>query len=300
MACSLLHLARGPQPGPQRAVRCSLIMSMQVASYTCQHCTFTTPAIARQCPHILVGITACTGCSDERSELSVWGLKASEASQPLLAALLPRHQSLDALSLLGCQLDLPAFEGCSTLRSVTELVLNGCTGPGGSLDAGLAALLLRTPQLRRLTVQGCLQPDDPFPDSLRAFSGLSFLFLAGNALEDRPEGPVWAGGNETSADQTPPAKAMLPAQLFPAPSCLETWPPPLPIPHCATGLRSLDLSTNSFAVLPWALSTATQLTWLSVRADESFDYFIDSDDDLLVAHLPALKEFDMVRFEQAY
>lgn len=35
MACSLLHLARGPQPGPQRAVRCSLIMSMQVASYTC-------------------------------------------------------------------------------------------------------------------------------------------------------------------------------------------------------------------------------------------------------------------------
>lgn len=61
------------------------------------------------------------------------------------------------------------------------------------------------------------------------------------------------------------------------------------------GLRSLDLSRNYYEALHWALSTATQLTSPSVRGDELFDFYLDSDNDLLLAHLPALRELDMVR-----
>ncbi|PRW58052.1 leucine-rich repeat-containing [Chlorella sorokiniana] len=68
----------------------------------------------------------------------------------------------------------------------------------------------------------------------------------------------------------------------------------LPEGPCWAGLRQLDLSHNSFRELPWALSTATQLTSLSVRGDNCFDYACawGDEDDLLSAHLPALDEFD--------
>lgn len=71
------------------------------------------------------------------------------------------------------------------------------------------------------------------------------------------------------------------------------------MPSCCTaGLRSLDLGFNRFDRLPLALSTATQLTRLSLQGDHNFVVNLESDDDLLLAHLHALRELDLVCLEQ--
>ena len=68
----------------------------------------------------------------------------------------------------------------------------------GSLDGGLDALLQHTLQLRQLSVESCLQPDSPFPESLPTLCGPTFLSLFDNNLSDLPDGPCWAGGSRFS------------------------------------------------------------------------------------------------------
>lgn len=66
------------------------------------------------------------------------------------------------------------------------------------------------------------------------------------------------------------------------------------------GLQSLNLGRNQFPRLPHALSSATQLTSLSVARDRSFVFMYDEEEvedvlrDHLQDHLPALQEFNMV------
>lgn len=113
----------------------------------------------------------------------------------VLPALLPPRLPLLGLSLANCQLQPAQLHGCSGLCAVTELVLSNCTGPAGRLNAALAALVQRTPRLERLTIEACLQPDDPFPTCLQTLSGPTYLSLKGNGLvdEDIPEARCWAG-----------------------------------------------------------------------------------------------------------
>lgn len=67
-------------------------------------------------------------------------------------------------------------------------------------------------------------------------------------------------------------------------ACLSAPPPPIPL---SAGLRSLDLSYNHFPYLPHALSSARQLTRLSVMADAVIRLtFMDAD---LLELLPTVK-----------
>lgn len=175
------------------------MMQLQVDGHICVHCTCNAAGEERN----FGSRSACAGWPAESSELAVGGLIGSTPFQAVLASLVPRHQALDAVSLSSCQLIPAAFQARSALRSLTELTSAGCTSPDGGLDAALGALLPNTTQLQRLSVQRCLQLDDPFPESLRTLAGPTSLSLSDNSLMELPEGPCWAGGCELRSQQWP-------------------------------------------------------------------------------------------------
>lgn len=140
------------------------------------------------------------GSSSDVLELMVDGLLGRRPFQAALASLMPPNQPLHSLSMSNSRL-MPPLDGCPALGAVTELWINRCTSPVGSFSAALEALLPQAPQLRHLTVQACLEHDDPFPESLRNATGLSHLCLAGNDLDALPEGPCWAGGCQLAGNK---------------------------------------------------------------------------------------------------
>lgn len=60
------------------------------------------------------------------------------------------------------------------------------------------------------------------------------------------------------------------------------------------GLRRLNLSYNCLRCLPQALSSASQLTSLSISRNERFSLGPEDVEELLAPYLPALQTFDMV------
>lgn len=158
----------------------------------------------------------------------------AELSQPfqaVLASLVPPHQPLRCLSLSKCQLQPAALQDCSALGALSELHLRHCCGQATSLSDALAPLLQQTPRLERLTLHACMQQGDPFPASLLALSGPTFLSLTENFLEGLPEGPCWAGENMGAG--LPPCLQMTGWRAGrctrrPDPACAPAPVPPIP------------------------------------------------------------------------
>ncbi|PRW44359.1 E3 ubiquitin- ligase UPL7 [Chlorella sorokiniana] len=199
-------------------------------------------------------------CTGERASLILRCLRLAEAGrlQALLPGLLPRTARLHHLHLLACFLGPHSFSGCGELLSgVAELDLNSTMEEGSTLTNILAALLLHTPQLRRLEVTG-LGPQEyahvgadegewlqaGLPPVLTSLTQLECLVVTGYLLEDLPSGPY------------------------------------------LDSLTRLDLSHNCFERLPAALRRASRLQQLSLTDNAYLP--LDAAAVRLLASLPAL------------
>lgn len=166
---------------------------LQVAGEVLHHCMYSVQGYQLSFPALHAGATTVT----RAHELAVAGLMGTQPFQTVLRSLVPpRLRPLASLTLSRCQLPEPGMlEGCSALHTVTDLLLKSCSSPTASFSSALAALLGNIPRLEQLTVEACLEPEDPFPACLQALSGPgpTFLSLRNNSLSDLPEGCSWEG-----------------------------------------------------------------------------------------------------------
>ena len=120
----------------------------------------------------------------------------------LLSALVPPSlPAFSQLSLCSCRLPLEALQfgderGSGTaLVQLRELSFDSCHVSGGSWSEALAALMGAAPSLGSLEMQRCLS-ETGIPDSVRSATHLTSLSLQFNDLEELPEAPVLAGGQQ--------------------------------------------------------------------------------------------------------
>ena len=119
----------------------------------------------------------------------------------LLALLPPSLPACSKLTLRDCALPLEALQsedergGSAALAQLRALSLQFCHVPGGDWSEALAALMGSAPSLRGLELWGCALRERIL-DSVRSATHLTSLSLQFNDLEELPEAPVLAGGQQ--------------------------------------------------------------------------------------------------------